>query len=232
MTEDFLQKPLGVIVRDRPDLTGFLEAYGLDYCCGGQQTLAAACREKNIPPTPLLEVLAKPAPEDFPKEVPEHLPPAALIDYILEHHHTFTWKSLERLPRLADKAARAHGQTFAIFHRLQEEVEKLSQELSPHLRKEEEVLFPWMRRILENTPKSPAVKEILSGPLQCMRLEHDNAGEKLHILEKEIPPAPPQEASCPTAQALWKELFALTADLKKHIHLENNVLFPFFETAS
>jgi regulator of cell morphogenesis and NO signaling len=45
------------IVRDRPAISRLFEQFQVDYCCGGQKTLAEACAKRGIDPQAFLTEL-------------------------------------------------------------------------------------------------------------------------------------------------------------------------------
>ena len=90
-------------------------------------------------------------------------------------------------------------------------------ELIDHMAKEEQILFPMIRR---------GEGASADGPVTMMLHEHDDAGAALKRLREltnnyEVP-----AEACNTWRALWHGLAALEDDMHRHIHLENNILFP------
>ena len=66
----------------------------------------------------------------------------------------------------------------------------------------------------------------MTNPVRMMMMEHDRAGELLAALrdatfDYELP-----EDACTSYRLLFDRLVELEADTHRHIHLENNVLFP------
>jgi regulator of cell morphogenesis and NO signaling len=114
--------------------------------------------------------------------------------------------------------------------KVNELVQVLVQDLSDHLKKEEQILFPYIKYMMqvkkEGQPVSPPPYNSVNTPIRMMENEHENAGD----LFKEIARltnnyAPPDEA-CNTFRALYAKLEEFEQDLHQHIHLENNILHP------
>jgi regulator of cell morphogenesis and NO signaling len=100
--------------------------------------------------------------------------------------------------------------------------------LLPHLVKEEAVLFPAFRQMElageGATPRScfPA----LINPIRHMMEDHDDAGELLRRIRTITNQFAPPPNACMSFQALYRGSREFEADLHRHIHLENNILFP------
>jgi len=165
-------------------------------------------------------------------------PLGELINHIVDtHHHYIKATALPRLRSLVPTVLKAHGgQHGEMLHQLQDLYNSLDAELSSHLMKEEQVLFPYIRTIEAQSqkgatqPSSPCGScgacGTVRNPIQQMEHEHESAGQALaRLREVTYDYALPVDA-CPTFVAMYKELQRMEADLHQHIHLENNILFP------
>lgn len=85
------------------------------------------------------------------------------------------------------------------------------------MRKEEEILFPMIRK---------GEGFMADGPITIMTEEHDAAAEMLRRLRVLTDDYTVPAEACNTWNALWHGLAALEPALHMHIHLENNILFP------
>jgi regulator of cell morphogenesis and NO signaling len=67
MPELNLETPVGQWVAERPSTSRVFEAFHIDYCCGGDKPLSAACAARNVDPqqvfTELENALANPPAE-------------------------------------------------------------------------------------------------------------------------------------------------------------------------
>lgn len=217
---------------ENPAATRVFEKFGIDYCCGGSKSLREACAEANVAPDRLLESLQTAGQtkstngnKDWKSE-----PLSDLIDHIVETHHAYTREELDRLEPLLAKVCSVHGQRHPELLRIRQLFGGLSQELTMHMMKEEQVLFPYINRmeeaVLERRPIMPSMFGTVQNPVQMMMHEHDSAGQALHEMrELSTGYTPPQDA-CVSFQTLYRALDELEHDLHQHIHLENNILFP------
>lgn len=214
---------MGEIVAERPTQSRVFQSFGIDFCCQGGRTLREACEKKGIALTAVIEQLeaesrGKPAPEWNPAD----LPPAELVSYIVDTHHRFLRDEMPRLLAMATRVAQVHGGHTPSLVKLLDIYQSMMVELSSHLVKEEQMLFPAIVRL----SKGDSAAMPLDGPIACMMQEHDDAGadlEKLRELTNGF--LPPPEA-CNTYRALFAGLAEMETDLHRHIHLENAVLFP------
>ena len=228
-----LTTTLGEIVRERLSTTRLFEEIGMDYCCGGDQSLEEACRQadRNVE-----EVLAAvgaalqegPAGEDALDY--RRLGLGDLVSHILETHHVYTKRELDRLPRLLDKVCGVHGERHPELPEIRQLFESLKADLEPHMWKEEQVLFPYVRD-LEQARRSgqsspPSCFGTVRNPIGMMRTEHESVGQVLEAMRKAARGYQAPEDACVSYRALYEALEAFEKDLHQHIHLENNILFP------
>lgn len=216
-----------------PDAIRVFEKFGIDYCCGGHRTLEQACSvSKSQVDAVLTELTAAEASRYETQNTNWNSAPLAdLMAHIMNKHHTYVRQELPRLGALAEKVASKHGPNHPETAQVREIFEALSDELTTHLMKEEQVLFPYIERMEEAVvEKRPNAQSSCFGtvqnPVRMMMMEHDSAGEalrQLRILTNDY--TAPQDA-CMSFQALYKGFAEFEADLHQHIHLENNILFP------
>jgi regulator of cell morphogenesis and NO signaling len=217
---------------ENPAATRVFEKFGIDYCCGGGKSLREACTAGNIEPDKVVELLQASEQgkntngnKDWKSELLSDL-----IDHIVETHHAYTREELQRLEPLLAKVCSVHGQRHPELAKIKQLFAGLSQELTMHMMKEEQVLFPYISRmeeaVLERRPIMPPMFGTVQNPVQMMIQEHDDAGQALHEMrELSAGYTPPQDA-CISFQTLYRTLDEFERDLHQHIHLENNILFP------
>jgi len=222
------ESTIGEIVAAHPSIARFFEHLGIDYCCGGKQPLADACSQKNLDLTTTLALLESAAStlDAMPTEVDAAaMTLTQLADHIEQTHHVYVTNEIPRLIEMADKVATKHGQRDSRLFEMGTVVHTLADELLSHMEKEEMVLFPLVRR-LEAGTASEADQRMLSGPIQQMEAEHEDAGQALGRLRELTDGFTPDEESCNTHRALLSGLATFEADLHRHVHKENNILFP------
>lgn len=209
---------LGQIAVQLPGATAVFRRLKLDFCCGGQTSLRQAAADKGLD---LAAVLAELSQLQRPSELPAATEPGALIDHILERYHGVHRAQLPELIRMAHRVEAVHRTHPDVPAGLGDFLEQMEQELLAHMMKEEQVLFPMLKA---------GGNAFVVHPIDMMRHEHVDHGlslDKLAALTNEA--TPPAEA-CNTWRALYAGIAQLNDDLINHIHLENNVLFPQFET--
>jgi regulator of cell morphogenesis and NO signaling len=216
-----------------PGATRVFEKLGIDYCCGGGQTLGAACAAAGLESDEVVRRLeaasqAGPGPAEEKQWPEESL--AALIDFILNKHHVFTAQELDRIQTLLTKVRSVHGERHRELLEIEGLFNSLKADLTLHMKKEEMILFPYIIE-LENAvaggrrAPSPMFGTV-KNPVRMMRTEHDTAGEILRNIRKLSSDFAVPADACVSFQTLYEALEALEQDLHQHIHLENNMLFP------
>lgn len=219
---------LGDLVTERPHLARRLEAFGLDYCCGGQRTLASASDAAGLAVDEVLAALRAEAGAGGRAEWAD-LGLAELVDHIEATHHAYLHQELPRLEALATKVAGVHGERHPELAQVLDLTRALRADLDPHLRKEEMVLFPMIRQLAAAEPGAPAPAfhcGSAANPISVMLAEHDRTGELLDELRTASGDYGVPADGCASYRALYDGLAAVEADTHLHVHKENNVLFP------
>lgn len=145
-----------------------------------------------------------------------------LIEFIQTRYHAPLADELASLQEKANQVAQAHGQDRAGLVKVAQLVCTLREELLSHTRKEDMILFPWIRD-MELGYRS---KSSLDGPVGMMKMEHQDADVCLQALRTATDDYLLPRAACTTYRTLFSELVQLERKLHEHIHLENSVLFP------
>ena len=211
--------PLGQLAVELPVATAVFRKLKLDFCCGGLISLRQAVQDKDLD---LDEVVKQLAVLQRPAELPENQSPVALIDHIISRYHEVHRVQLPELVRMAHRVEAVHRQHPNVPTGLAARLEAMELDLLEHMQKEEAILFPLLK-----SGSSPYAGQ----PISVMRAEHSSHGlalDQVHALTHDMQPP---EGACNTWRALYAGLSQFTDDLISHIHLENNVLFPAFETA-
>ncbi|MCC5785695.1 MAG: iron-sulfur cluster repair di-iron protein [Phycisphaerales bacterium] len=220
---------VGQLVAERPARSRVFEALRIDYCCGGKQPLEEACRRRNLVTETVVDLLlAMEARENDTEQGddPGGMTLTELADHIEQTHHAELRIELPRLGRLVEKVRDAHAETEPRLHRVFEAFNALRDELSSHMVKEERVLFPMIRRMeLAAEPKRFEGGSI-ADPIRQMEAEHDDAGAALEVLREATDGFTPPEGACNSWRAMLDGLAWLERDMHRHVHKENNILFP------
>lgn len=224
MTKIDRDRTLADLVIARPELARRFDELGLDYCCGGATTLADAVVAAGLDQDTVVADLESVPPTDEPTPAWSDL--GELVDWIEATHHAYLHAELPRLVALADKVAGVHGLNHTELTDVRVVVHEIRADLEPHLAKEEQVLFPMVRELAAATRVPSFHCGALVNPIRVMLSEHDAVGELLTRLRDLTGGFAVPADGCGSYHALYTGLAELEADTHRHVHLENNVLFP------
>ena len=192
--------------------------HGLDFCCHGNVSLNQACEKRALDSRAIVAEIEK---EEHNKDSSfqrwDEQPMDTLIDHILARFHESHRKEIPRLAEMANRVEKVHAEKPSCPKGVGRVLEEMQAELESHMQKEEQILFPMIRG---------GRGFMAEGPIQMMEHEHDGAGEQLAKLRGLAHDFTPPEEACKTWRALYLGLSEFEQELKQHIHLENNVLFP------
>jgi regulator of cell morphogenesis and NO signaling len=216
-----------------PQATRVFERLKIDYCCGGDQPLGDACASVGVG-LERLERMLKDAAQNEAQESAvvdfQSLSLAELITHILDKHHVYTKEEMTRLDALIAKVVNAHGVNHSELRNISELFQRLCDDLTPHMFKEEQILFPYIieleKAALSNRPAPHSCFGTVKNPVCMMMMEHDAVGDILRELRALSSDYTVPADGCISYQTLYQALEAFEQDLHQHIHLENNILFP------
>lgn len=213
-TQDQLVRDIAVQL---PGATAVFRKHKIDFCCKGGVPLAEAAQSRGIAVAVLLDTLngLQPVKQEAPDETNE------LIPYILERYHEVHRQEFPEAIRMARRVEAVHRESPDCPQGLGDLLAIMAHELDEHQMKEEMMLFPAM---LNNAPFD------LHFPIQRMLMDHDDLGEQLETLGQLTTSFEPPPGACTTWRALYAACQKLDTDLREHMHLENNILFPRFVT--
>ncbi len=203
--------------------------YHIDFCCGGDKKIGDVCRDRKIDQQALLNevnamIAEHPATTDL-----AILAPDQLVKHIVDVHHRYVSNHIPVILEFLDKLCKVHGELHPELFEIRQHFSEGAEHLLMHMKKEEQVLFPMINNmmLLKNGGQHPASLPYSTYmPIRMMRHEHETEGNRFaRIAELTSHYTPPVDA-CNTYKATFALLKEFEADLHRHIHLENNILFP------
>jgi regulator of cell morphogenesis and NO signaling len=220
------------IVTAQPSAANIFHRFDIDLCGQADLQLLEACKALQLSVEQVLEKLAD-AEVRRPGAVP--LDPATLsvtrlIQHIVRVHHQCVRQELPRLAEMAHKVAMKQGNRVPELHTVADLAGKLHHELHAHIEKEEQVLFPFISQMDQETPVAyPAARisfHSVASPILMMKRDRESIDHSMAEIVRltnrfEIP-----AWACTTHVALFSGFREFEADLKQHFHLEDDVLFP------
>ena len=223
-------RTVGQLVADDFRKAEVFKRHGIDFCCGGNIPLAQACAEKNADMQTVQAELEEidnkrsAAQEDF-----NSWELGLLIDHIVGVHHVYVKKANPTIREFVNRVKTVHGENKPNVAEISHRFDALAQELEQHMHKEEMILFPYIKQMVQakkdGTKLDPPFGTV-QNPINMMLEEHDSAGNELEALQKLTEDFTPPKGACATHKVSYEQLKEFADDLMRHIHLENNILFP------
>lgn len=219
------------IAQTQPSSIRVFEQFGIEYCCGGGERLIEACAAKDVDVDAViaaLEAVARSENAGVKDWTKESL--ANLTKHIVATHHAYCKDELPRLSGLAMKVVKVHGGTNPELALIRARLAELAEELTDHLAEEEVVVFPMIVKLeaekvgADVEPEESPVS--VGNPLALLIQEHDHAGVLLAEIRSLSSDFTAPGYACTTYHAFFEGLKEFERDLHRHVHLENNILFP------
>ena len=204
---------------------------GIDFCCGGKKTVEDVCKTRGLDVESVkaeLEAVSSEAEQNGNNFDNWNLD--FLADYIVNTHHEFLRTSIPFISELANKVGTVHGSHHPELVRVAEIFNRLGKDLSLHMLKEENIVFPFIKGLLSDkypgATTAAATFESIQTPTKMMELEHEQAGEDMAEIRSLTNDYTLPADACTSYSVLFKKLQQFENDLFNHVHLENNILFP------
>ncbi|MBZ5559055.1 MAG: iron-sulfur cluster repair di-iron protein [Acidobacteriia bacterium] len=230
MNERFEHATVGDIVAADFRTAGVFESFGIDFCCGGRRSLEDACRGAVANPEAVIRALEALPPATATDDDATRWPVDRLIDHILARHHAYVRSATPTIARYLAKLHEVHGARHPELARIATIFEQVSGDLEQHMFKEEQILFPYMRDLGERAGQACGFGMspfgTVENPIRMMEREHREAADELRLIRELTNGYTPPADGCTTYQVCMAELAQFERDLHRHVHLENNVLFP------
>jgi regulator of cell morphogenesis and NO signaling len=203
-----------------PGATAIFRRRKIDFCCNGGVTLEEAATRRGVS----LDELTRELDRLTPVAAEAPAPTDELLAHIVERYHDVHREEFPEAIRMAARVEAVHAQHLLCPHGLAGALATIAEELFEHQDKEEAILFPLML--------SGHAGPMIGHPIARMMQEHEVIGEQLDELARLTQDYVPPEGACTTWRALYAACRKLDEDLREHVHLENNVLFPRFSPAA
>lgn len=153
-----------------------------------------------------------------------------LTDYIVQTHHEYVKNAILQIKSLASEVVDSYGETHSELAIIQSLFKQISNEMLLHLKKEELVLFPYIKKLNQAKSDQKHVDRPGFGsvkvPARVMETEHETAGIIMQRLSKLSSNYTPPDDASHTFRVLYEKLKEFDDDLHVHVHLENDILHP------
>jgi regulator of cell morphogenesis and NO signaling len=219
-----------VVSKDFRTATIF-EKHSIDFCCHGNVTLEDACKKSGISTEEIQQELALLSSKKIDDGESFHTWELDyLADSIVRTHHKYVKEAIPvALAHLA-KVVNKHGEHHPEVRSIQTRFQKVAEEMIRHMAKEEMVLFPYISSMVKHMQSGAKLERpqfgTIAHPIQMMETEHASAGDTMDSIRSESKGFTLPDDACATFRVTYEELKQFESDLHKHVHLENNILFP------
>lgn len=221
------------IVRKHHHTADVFRKYGIEYCCGGKWPLETVCLTKGIEFDQLRKEL------EYACRVIQ-LPPMIAFDtwnidfltsYIVNVHHHYLKKTLADTVEIIKRFAEGHEKKYPYMQEVFVLFQQLKKEILPHIKYEEETVFPYICQIAHAYENKDTYAKLLVKTLRkpldvIMKYEEDVLS--VHVLKIRLLTNSylTPENACVSHTLALSRLKELDNDLMQHIYLENEILFP------
>ena len=227
---DIRNEQIGSIVANDFRTAAIFKKYGIDFCCKGGRTIEEATEKKGLDKNKIYQDIES-LPQSNGGEIDFTSWPLDLLsDYVEKTHHRYIREKSPILQQFLDKLCKVHGSRHPELFEIKELFEESVKDLGEHLVKEEQILFPFIRKMVESKTNNTDFEQpqfgTVENPVNMMMHEHTAEGERFEKISALSDAYTPPADACNTYRVAYQMLEDFENDLHRHIHLENNILFP------
>ena len=222
---------IGELVAQDYRTASVFKKYGIDFCCQGNKTIVDACERKKLDTKSVVADLDKIIRlKQYTTTDYQSWPLDLLTSYIEKKHHGYVEEKILEIKPYLNKICSVHGDRHPELFKINEHFTATAGELAMHMKKEELILFPFIRKMVKAKQNTLQVDSPQFGtvrnPIQMMMNEHATEGDRFRGIEELSNNYTPPADACNTYKVTFALLKEFEEDLHLHIHLENNILFP------
>ena len=224
-------KLIGQFVAEDFRTAAIFSKYKIDFCCNGNRSIKEACEKNGINSNMLMEELDTVLNSSIGQSIDyKSWPIDLLAEYIEKKHHRYVEEKIPVLRQFLDKLCKVHGERHPELFKINELFTASAGELVSHMKKEELILFPFVKRMIKAKMDNEVITSpqfgTVENPIAMMMEEHDTEGERFREIAELTNNYNPPKDACNTYKVTYEMLNEFEKDLHLHIHLENNILFP------
>ena len=228
--ENIDDKTVAEIVTENIKTSDVFKKNGIDFCCGGNIKIQDVCKKNGLEYNLLKKELENINRSSSSTHDYYSWDLDFLVDFIMYTHHRYIVNANDLIIQYSDKVANVHGHHYSEVKEINSLFHSLTTELISHMNKEENILFPYIRRLATANRNGLAIEPApfgtIQNPINMMEEEHVGAGDIINKITELSNQFTPPDDACNTFRALYAKLEEYQDDLFRHIHLENNILFP------
>ena len=228
---NIIEKTIGQMVAEDYRTAQVFRNHKIDFCCKGNRSLQEVAKKHQLDADALLREIDEVQQQNNNDNTDfKSWPLDLLADYIEKKHHRYVEERIPVLKQYLIKLCRVHGERHPELLEINEHFNASAGELAMHMKKEELLLFPWVRKMVKAEQQKEDLGKphfgTISNPIQTMMQEHDNEGERFRQIAALSTNYNPPSDACNTYRVAFSLLQEFEEDLHRHIHLENNILSP------
>jgi regulator of cell morphogenesis and NO signaling len=153
-----------------------------------------------------------------------------LAGYVTDKHHSYARQAAEIIHDRLNHLMSMNDDSKEDYRHLWNLFDQLFLELDNHMRKEETILFPFVRKMVQadqghGEDEFPSVT-MVRNPIELLLKEHRRVSNLLQELRMATNHYKPADESSPTCKLCLAEMFDLDQDIQRHFYLEETVLYP------
>ena len=220
---------VGDLVADNYKAATIFSNYKIDFCCNGNRSLETVCSDNELDLESLIINLKETFKTENNSDDYQKWDIGFLADYVYNNHHIYVENKIPEIKQYLNKICSVHGAEHPELFEINNLFIGASDALTLHMKKEELILFPYFKKLAvafkNNSDMDLPGFGTVKNPIAIMHQDHDTEGDRFREISKLTNNYTPPTDACNSYKTTFALLKEFEADLHKHIHIENNILF-------
>ena len=220
-----------IVLKDYRAADVFLK-HGIKFCCGANIPLEQVCTSMELDASGIMQELEK-ATSTFQigNDINFHdWEPSFIADFITHIHHKHSKNTFPLVKGFLDLFLEGHQAKYPELKELGDLLSKLIAEETLAMQDEEEIYFPYIKRISHaysrREPYGDLLMRTLRKPLKVVGTRNESIKHLLNKIRLITSDYIAPEKACVTHKVTFFKLKEMDTDIRQHLYLENEVLIP------
>ena len=227
--KDLMDKSVAKIVSKNINTASIFRKFKIDFSFHGDMLLSKACEEKKVDYKQVVKELNAINDNIYYLKDYNSWKLDFLIDFLVNIHHEYEEENILFLKEYGEKVANIYGREYKELKEINHLIQEVTDDILEHMKNEERILFPYIKKLIRAKNKNTHIDtkdSPLNGPIDSLEDDHEEVGKTFKRISKLTNNYFIPEDACISFKILYLKLQQFEEELYKHIHIENNILFP------
>ena len=227
--KDLIKQNVATIVTHNINTASVFRKYKIDFSFHGNMLLSKACEEKGINLNDVVTELMAVNDTIYYLKDYNSWKLDFLIDFLINIHHDYEEENILFLKEYGQKVAAIYDKKHTELTEINLLILEVTDIVLEHMKNEEKVVFPYIKKLMNAKKNKIVIKTSnspLNEPIESLEDDHEKVGKSFKRISELTNNYKVPNNTCISFKVFYLKLKQFEEELYKHIHIENNILFP------